>query len=81
MYMYNICMRVARTFTIEEHLIKKLNSSGNRSELINRILTEYFDKEDLNQMNIKQLTALKEIRKLEREHDKKVEEVRKNGNR
>lgn len=75
-----ICMRIARTFTIEEDIIKKLNKSGNKSELINRILKEYFDKEDINQMSAKQLRAEIEVRKLEKETKVKIKELRKNGN-
>ena len=73
-------MRIARTFTIEEDIIKKLNKSGNKSELINRILKEYFDKEDINQMSAKQLRAEIEVRKLEKETKVKIKELRKNGN-
>jgi len=75
-------MRIARTFTLDEDLIKKLNKlQQNRSELLNQILREYFDKEDINQMNAKQIRAEIEIRKLEKENKKNIEEIRKNANR
>ena len=60
-------MRIARTFTIEEDLVKKLSEKGNRSELINKILREYFDRDDVMQMNKEQLKAEIKIAKLKKQ--------------
>lgn len=68
-------MRIARTFTIEESLIKKLNQSGNRSELINKILKEYFDKEDINNMSKEELRKAIKIEKLKKETEDKIKNI------
>lgn len=73
--MYIICMRIARTFTIEEELIKKLNDSQNKSELINKILQEYFDKEDFKQMTPEELKKQIKIEKIKKETEKKIKEI------
>jgi len=74
--MYIICMRIARTFTLDEDLIKKLNKSGkNRSELLNMILREYFDKKDILQMDKVQLKKELEKIKAKKEYEKKLKEI------
>ena len=59
----------------------RMKTVPNKSALINGLLKEYFEKNDIEQMNTKQLIALKEIRALERDTDKKIKELRTNGNR
>lgn len=69
-------MRILRSYSIEEDLVQKLESNNNKSGLINRLLREYFDKEDINQMNAKQLKAELEVRKVKREAEAKIKELR-----
>ncbi len=66
-------MRILRSYSIEEDLVEKLKSNNNKSGLINNLLREYFDKDDINQMNAKQLETELEIRKMVREHKKAME--------
>lgn len=70
-----------RYIYIQDDIDEKLQKAPNKSKLINDLLREFFDKEDLNQMNAKQIRAEIEIRGLQKEHDKKLKEIRNNGNR
>ena len=70
-----------RYIYFNDEIDERMKNVPNKSSLINGLLKEYFEKNDIEQMNTKQLLALKEIRKMKRDYDKKVKEVTLDGNR
>lgn len=72
-------MKTLRTFSIDGEFIERLKEEGNQSELINRLLGEYFKQRDLDGMTKKQIEAELAINRLQKETDKKIKEMRKNA--
>ena len=58
-------MRISRTFTIEEELVKKLQQEENQSNTINQVLNSHYKKLAFEGLTKKQLTKELEIIKLE----------------
>lgn len=50
--MYSICMvKVMRSYTVSEENVEELKNHGNASALIDRLLSEYFKKGDLTDID------------------------------
>ena len=68
-----------RYIYIKDEIDERLQKEDNKSQLINNLLKQYFDENDINQMNAKQLKAELAVRKIEREAKAKIKELRKDG--
>jgi hypothetical protein len=72
-------MRILRSYTIETELVEKLKTEKiNASELVNQLLTEYFNKKDNKNLSLEELQQKLALIKLDREYKSKMENI-KNG--
>lgn len=65
-----------RYIYIQDDVDVRLQKENNKSLLVNNLLREYFDKDDIMQMDAEQLEKELKIREIEREHKKKIKELR-----
>jgi tryptophanyl-tRNA synthetase len=74
-------MKINRTYSIDSEIIEKLKGI-NASELISKLLTEYFDKKDnfINKMSKEELALFIKLEKEKKEIEKKLTEVQDGSN-
>lgn len=69
-----------RYIYIQDNIDERLQKEANKSKLINDLLAEHYEKTEFLNMDAKQLRAEMEVRKLEKETQAKIKDIRKNGN-
>jgi len=72
-------MRTARTFTLDQDIAERLRKEENQSDLINKLIGDYFKTKDFDGMTKEQLEAELAIVRLTKDMDKKIKEIRKNA--
>ena len=72
-------MKTLKTFSIDADFNERLKNEENQSELINRLLSDYFKRKDLDDMTPEQIKTELKIIELQEKTDKKIKEMRQNG--
>lgn len=76
--MYNICMKILRSYTIDAEIAEELKKVPNASNLINELLKDYFKNHDINQLSLEELRLKQKIIEIQEEAQEKIRRA-KNG--